>query len=90
MIANAQVQKMRTLHPDQLRERLDALQHEWDLDRAMLVAVAAIAALVAVRHVLGRWTPPAALLRALGFRARRDIDEERRAVLDLLATHPGR
>ncbi len=97
--------------PEGLRRRLDELDAEWDVERAVeahgglavlatllmsrlvdrrfLIGTAAIGAFL-LRHALVGRAPQTAVFRALGFRTPSEIDEERRAVLDLLATHPGR
>lgn len=86
--------------------RLDELDREWDVERALEANAAAAAliglalgalvnrrffvfpALVAgflLQHALQGWCPPLPVLRRLGVRTAREIEEERRAIEALRA-----
>ncbi len=87
----------REVEPEFAERRLAELEHEWDLDRAVMLAFAAmggVALFLGLRrnwrwrfpltaqitfllmHSIVGWSPPAAVLRRLGFRKRREIDAE--------------
>lgn len=88
-----------------IRDRIDELDSEWDIERA-LEANAATAVLISVglgkmvsrrwyafpaviagfllQHAVQGWCPPLPVLRRLGFRTSREIEEERRALEALL------
>lgn len=98
--------------PQAIARRLDELDHEWDIDRAVMATFAVIggvnallslrrwlagerpgraAAFLAIQipfmfhHARAGWCPPVSVLRRLGFRTRQEIEEERRALVALLA-----
>jgi hypothetical protein len=50
----------------------------------------AIAAGLLLQHALRGWCPAVPLLRRLGFRSEREIEDERHALLELLAAAPRR
>ena len=90
---------------EQIIARLDELDREWDVERA-LEANAAIAALLSLglgrwldkrfyalaavvagfllQHSTQGWCPPLPVLRRAGFRTFREIDEERRVLIEYL------
>ena len=82
-------------------QRLAELEHEWDIDRAIMLAFAGMgtsALALGLRnnwrwrfplgaqigfllmHSIVGWSPPAAVLRRLGFRTRQEIEAERVAL----------
>jgi hypothetical protein len=89
------------LHPDRIDSRLQELDREWDIERALeanassfalagltlgvtrdrrwLALPAAVAGFL-LQHAVQGWCPPLPLLRRLGFRTPREIDQERYAL----------
>lgn len=97
--------------PSAIARRLDELDREWDIDRAVMASFALLggingllslrrwlsgrapgrsAALLGLQlgflfhHARSGWCPPVSVLRRLGFRTRKEIEEEKRALLDSL------
>lgn len=89
------------LHPERIGPRLDELDHEWDIERALEANAAsfslgglalgilsnrrwlALPVFVAgflLQHAVQGWCPPLPVLRRLGFRTQREIDQERYAL----------
>jgi len=87
--------------PEWATQRLAKLEHEWELDRAVMVAFAAMGSVALVLglrknwrwrfplmgqitflllHSMARWSPPALVLRRLGFRTGKEIAAERAAL----------
>ena len=96
--------------PDQIDVRLNELDDEWDIERALELNAASIASgsillgllgrkrwfLVAgivgvflTQHALQGWCPPVPVLRRLGFRTAREIDQERYALKALRGDFQG-
>ena len=88
-------------HPQAIECRLNELEHEWDIDRAIMLAFAGMgtsALALGLRnnwrwrfplgaqigfllmHSIVGWSPPAAVLRRLGFRTRQEIEAEQVAL----------
>lgn len=86
---------------DQISERLDELEREWDTERTLETSFASVTFLGAVlallsrrkwlvlpiaaggfmlQHALQGWCPPLSLIRRMGVRTQREIDEERFAL----------
>lgn len=89
---------------DRIASRLQDLDREWDIERALQATSASITLLglglavvhdrrwtilpIAVQlffmqHTLQGWCPPLPLLRRMGFRTEREIDQEREALRSL-------
>jgi hypothetical protein len=89
-------------HPDEIESRLQELDREWDIERALETMSASVtlfglamgllrsrAWLVLplavqgffLQHALQGWCPPLPLLRRMGFRTEREIEEERAMLL---------
>jgi hypothetical protein len=88
-------------HPDEIADRLAALDAEWDIERTLeanaatlafagvvlgatvdrrwLALPAAVTAFL-LQHALQGWCPPLPVLRRLGFRTVREIEQERYAL----------
>ncbi len=98
------VASYRNASPEEIDQRLDELDHEWDTERmletnASLVAFTGCVLTAAVdrrwivlpmavtaflfQHAIQGWCPPLPLIRNLGFRTMREIDEERMALLNI-------
>lgn len=91
--------------PEAVRRRLDRLDAEWDIERAVELLSSALTlssmALAGLRrdrrwfalgglvqgfmlqHSIQGWCPPVPVLRRLGFRTAREIEEEREALMQL-------
>lgn len=87
-------------NPQEISRRLEELDREWDIERALETTAASLAftgSVMAMRrkswlllpaivtgflfqHAVQGWCPPLPILRRLGFRTRREIDEERFAL----------
>jgi hypothetical protein len=91
-------------HPQQIGERLEQLQQEWDIERALeafsaMMTLGGIALAYTrsprwlllpvvvqsffIQHAVQGWCPPLPLLRSLGLRTVLEIEQERRALLEL-------
>lgn len=96
--------------PEELSGRLDELDREWDVERALetqasvmmltglalaavkdrrWLALPAVVAAFLLQHAVQGWCPPVPVLRRLGLRTAREIEDERKALLDLIAARPG-
>jgi hypothetical protein len=95
---------------DEISERLEALDAEWDIerylqvlapglalagvalgvlrDRKWLIGSAAVLGFL-VQHATQGWCPPLAVLRRMGVRTRREIEEERYALKALRGDFSG-
>lgn len=99
------IDSYRDAEKDQIRQRLDELEWEWDTERTLEANAAAIIlatlalgktvdkkwylfpAVVAaflLQHAVQGWCPPLPVLRRLGVRTAREIEEEKRALLNIL------
>lgn len=105
------VERLLDAGPEEIRRRIEELDREWDVDRALMANFAILGGLNAVwtfrrirsgrpflltgallasqfgfllNHAARGWCPPLPVFRRLGFRTRKEIEEERRALLDLL------
>lgn len=88
-------------HPEEIALRLQELDAEWDIERALEANAGALAGLGAFlalmggrrraviplvvggflfQHALQGWCPPLPVLRRLGFRTAREIENERTAL----------
>lgn len=67
---------------NQLSQRIEKLDREWDIDRAFMVFFAATASTMALLSALA-WSPPMMLLRRLKFRSSKEIDAEKYALKTL-------
>lgn len=106
----ANVARYAALGPDAVDARLEELDREWDIERALEANAAGVAllglALGATRsrkwfllpgavagfllmHAIEGWCPPLPLLRRLGFRTQREIDDERTALKALRGDFTG-
>ena len=95
---------------EEIAERLEALDAEWDIERyletiAPSIALTGIALSVVrgrkwlllpatvlgffIQHAVQGWCPPLAVLRRMGFRTRREIEEERYALKALRGDFSG-
>jgi hypothetical protein len=91
--------------PELIEARLEALEHEWDIQRAIEASTAGLAlagvalgasvhrrflllpaavCVFVLQNALQRRCALVPLLRRLGFRSRREIDEERQGLLAML------
>ncbi|MGJ0509643.1 MAG: hypothetical protein ACR652_21470 [Methylocystis sp.] len=89
------------LHPDRIGGRLEELDREWDVERALeanasafglggltlgflgsrrWLALPALVSGFLMQHAIQGWCPPLPVLRRLGFRTQREIDQERYAL----------
>lgn len=108
--ARRRIARYASAPPEELSERLDELDREWDIERALetqasslMLAGVALAALkdrrwlalpavvsaFLLQHAVQGWCPPVPALRRLGFRTAREIEDERKALLDLIGARPG-
>jgi hypothetical protein len=95
------IERYSSLDADAISMRINELDREWDIERALEVNMSSVAltgiALTVLHHrrwlilpsiVLGffmqhaiqGWCPPLPLLRRLGFRTRKEIDQEKYAL----------
>lgn len=94
-----------TNNPERIPQRLDELDAEWDIERALATGASGLTLMsllftvlrggkwlllgvgvqsVVMKHALGRRCATADLLRNLGLRMRREIDDERRQLESML------
>lgn len=96
-------------HLDKIPCRLEKLEKECDIERALLTNAASLAFLGSIlalrskkwmvlplavggfllQHGIQGWCPPLAILRALGFRTRQEINTEKTALLALQGKFSG-
>lgn len=97
----ARVARYRNAAPDEIADRLEELDQEWDTERTLEANAATLAltgcALAAtvnrrwialpitvtaflLQHAVQGWCPPLAVIRRMGVRTQREIDEERTAL----------
>ena len=95
------VNEYRSASPESISQRLDELDHEWDIERTLEANAATLAFAGCVlaatvnrrwiylpmtvtaflfQHAVQGWCPPLPILRGLGLRTMREIDEERMAL----------
>lgn len=81
------VRELSRMGTHRIAERIEKLEREWDLDRAALVALGAVGAVVSglgLIHALKGWSPAISpTLRRLGFRSSDEIQAERYALKSL-------
>lgn len=108
--ARRRIARYSTASAEELSQRLEELDREWDIERmletnasALMLAGLALATLkdrrwlalpafvsaFLLQHAVQGWCPPVPALRRLGFRTAREIEDERKALLDLIGTRPG-
>lgn len=92
--------------PEEIGRRLEALDHEWDIERALeanasslilatsalgfaadrrFFAVPVVVSAFLLQHALQGWCPPLPVLRRLGYRTSKEIEEERQALEQIRA-----
>jgi hypothetical protein len=97
----ANVEKYKSSSRSEIQLRLQELDEEWDIERAIeanastvmltglglgtffdrrFYALPLVVAGFLLQHSLQGWCPPVPILRRLGFRTQREIDEERYAL----------
>lgn len=97
----ARVARYRNAAPDEIAERLEELDQEWDTERTLEANAATLAftgcilsaavdrrwialpltvSAFLLQHALQGWCPPMEVIRRLGVRTMREIDEERMAL----------
>ena len=73
--------------PSAVKNRLEQLDREWDVERAVALGAAALVVaggVLLLQYTLQGWCPAVPLLRRLGFRTRNEIEAERRTLRRML------
>ena len=82
LLTEARLARLEEAGPEEAARRLEELDREGDIDRALMLFFSVQLAFLGVHAAYG-WCPPVALLRRLGFRTHSEIEKERDAVAAL-------
>ena len=74
------VARFAALGDDAVDARLDHLDREWDIERILQASAAGVSLGGLLMGAIDGWCQPVPVLRRLGFRTQREIDDERTAL----------